>query len=576
METIPASEVNANLVRNALRHKWPVIVVSVLLLTALGLFAGRSMAAAYTSTTSVLLKASTGNVLSVDSAKSSQQITVAMTTEAELVTSPQVTDLVNAKLGTTIPPSSGAVAVTVPVSTQILQIVVTADTAADAQQRSEAFAEAYLAYRASASKTLVDQQVKDLDAQAKTASAGLKKATDDADTAQPSAEAVTRLQLYSNRLAAVQDSITTVKSGSSDPGTVIAPATLPTDASGLPSWVFLVAGAAFGLALGCVIALWRERADDRVRFDSTATVDGLPVLASLVGSEPADEESLRQLRASVVRLGPAPSVLAVVPVSDAVPTDLVVTAGAGLARALARAGYRTTLVDATMHEAHDSVAGLSDWLLDVQAGPLSQAIEQSSKDATVDGVHRIAGGKQTASARDLLAGERFASGMRDLADEYDYVVVMGTSPSTGSGADLALVADHGIAVGRERTTTHEHVRELLERTGRTGPILLGLVSTRGSTAAGPLGRLTRAENTDDSAKGASNDTGSGKDGGADDRGHGARVTTGASERAQAKRARGPQGGSTASDVTPSPSSSDRDPLTGRPADADSSPHQTVP
>lgn len=484
METIPPSEVNAHLVRNALRHQWPVILVAVLVMAAAGAFVARGLSAAYNSTSSVLLKPTIGNVLSPDSSKSSQQITVAMTTEAELVTSPQVTDLVNKKLGTTIRASSPAVKVTVPVSTQILQIAVNGTSAADAQARTEAFSEAFLTYRTDQSKALIDQQVKDLEAQEKAASDGLKKATTDAAAPQPSADAVARLQLYSNRVATLQDSITTLQSTSTDPGVVVAPATLPSDASGLPSWIFLVVGALLGLGLGGVLALWRERSDGRIRFTTTTSVDGLPVLASLDGT-PADEESQRQLRASVVRLSPAPGVLAIVPVSDAVPAELVLSVGDELARSLARSGYRTALVDATMHD-ETSGTGLGDWLLEANSADLSALTEP------VEGVDRVRGGRRASSARDLLAGDRFAEGVRDLVEGHDYVLLVGTSPSSGSGADLALVADHGLAVGRERTTTHEHVRELMERTARTGPLVLGLVAANRKAFAAPTTGDTEA------------------------------------------------------------------------------------
>ena len=484
METIPPSEVNAHLVRNALRHQWPVILVAVIVMAAAGAFVGRGLSAAYNSTSSVLLKATIGNVLSPDSSKSSQQITVAMTTEAELVTSPQVTDLVNKKLGTSIPASSSAVSVTVPVSTQILQIAVNGTSAKDAQARTEAFAEAFLTYRTDQSKALIDQQVKDLAVQEKAASDGLKKATTDAAAPQPSADAVARLQLYSNRVATLQDSITTLQSSSTDPGVVVAPATLPSDASGLPAWIFLVVGGLLGLGLGGVLALWRERSDDRIRFTSASSVDGLPVLASLVGTA-ADEETQRQLRASVVRLSPAPGVLAIVPVSDAVPADLVLTVGDELARSLARSGYRTALVDATMRD-DTSGSGLGDWLLEPSSVDLSATAE------LVEGVDRVRGGRRASSARDLLAGDRFATGVRDLVESHDYVLLVGTSPSSGSGADLALVADHGLAVGRERTTTHEHVRELMQRTARTGPLVLGIVAANRKAFAVPAAGDTEA------------------------------------------------------------------------------------
>lgn len=470
METIPPTEVTPHLVRDALRHRWLLIVGSILALTALGTFLGLSQQPSYTSTTTILLKPTVGNPLSPDSAKSSPQITVAMSTEAGLVNSPAVTQLVNQKLKTDLPPASTAVTTVVPVSTQILQITATAPTAQDAQRQSAAYADSYLAYRAAQSKQILDAQTTDLTAQIKAASDGLKQATTDAGGVSPPADAVARLQLYSNRLATVQDALTTLKSASNDPGMTVTPASAPT-ATGIPGWAYGLGGAFLGIALGLLLALWRERNDDRVRFDGEVSVAGIPVLASRTGDDTADAEATRQLRSAVIRLAPRSSVLAVVPIAPSGPRGLAVRVGGELAGSLSRAGYRIAVIDATM-EPDAAGPGLSDWLVDRAAeNSLAQIGDVR------DGVLWIGGGTRSGESRDLLAGERFAAAVRELSSSFDYVLVTGESPAGGpSGGDLALVATHALAVGVDRSTTLGQVTELLQRTTRTGPAVVGLVA----------------------------------------------------------------------------------------------------
>ncbi|GAA5021861.1 hypothetical protein GCM10023258_11620 [Terrabacter aeriphilus] len=476
METIPPTEVTPHLVRQALRHHWILVLVPVVLLAAVGTLLSRGQQPDYTSVTSIMLKPTLGNPLSQDSAKSSPQITVAMSTEAGLVTSPQVTDLVNAKLGTDLPASSTAISAQVPANSQILQISASGASPEAAQSLAAAFGQSYLEFRAAQSKKLVDAQVADLTAQEKAASDGLKKATTDADSLNPPADAVARLQLFSNRVATLQDALTSIKTTDSGPGLLVAPATAPTSSDGIPAWAFTVAGGALGLGLGFVLALWRQRTDRRIRFDEAASVAGLPVLAATTSGDELDPEAVRMLRSSVARLSPAPAVVGVVPVDAEQGSAVSVTAAGHLARSLVSAGYRVALLDATQ-EADGSRPGLSDWLLDLTA---SSTLRELTEDT--EGVLRVGAGTRPADAQDLLAGHRFVAAVEVLASSVDYVIVAGSSVlGGGSGGDLALVTTGALAVCTDRLTTIEQVEWMARAAARTGPALLGLVALpRGS------------------------------------------------------------------------------------------------
>ncbi len=479
METIPSTEVTPHLIRNAIRRRWLLVVAPAVVLAALGAFVGHEQRADYTSVTTILLRPTVANPFSPDSAKSSPQITVAMSTEAGLVTSPPVTDLVNAQLGTDLPPANSSVSTQVPVSTQVVQISATAGSPVEAQDMGAAYAKAYLQYRSAESQKLIDAQVADLTAQVKAATEGLQKATTDADSLNPSADAVARLQLYSNRLATVQDSLTTVKATSSDPGMTMMPATLPTEASGIPGWAYGLAGGILGLGIGFFLALWRERTDPRVRFAEASTVAGVPVLTGWVRDDDLDSDATRLLRASVIRLRPSPAAIAVVPISAPDTDGLSSWVATELARSLSRSGYRVTMVDASGSEGRST--GLSDWLLD-RDGTSSLGDLADERDT----VWSIGPGTRVQESIDLLAGDRFIRGMRELASTNDYVIVAGSPFSGGgSGADLASVTSAAIAVGTDRSTTLDQVEALVHSMSRTGPELLGLVSMRSAGAGAP-------------------------------------------------------------------------------------------
>ena len=232
------------LIRSALRRH----IVIVLALTALGGAIGAAAAAlqpvAYTSTASVLIRPAAGNSLSPQTPTGNgTQLTVAMTTEVSLVTTPAVAALASKEYGSTLPGSQERVAATVPPSTQIITVSYTAPTAEKAQRAAEAYATAFRAFRAANARQVTDNQVAALQKQLASATAALKTAALRAATeTDPRAYSAQQVQLYAERIAALNNSISTIETTGQDAGSVVRSSGKPSAPNGIDSWMFVAAG----------------------------------------------------------------------------------------------------------------------------------------------------------------------------------------------------------------------------------------------------------------------------------------------------------------------------------------------
>ena len=136
------------LVSDAIRSRYRSILLFALVGTALAGIAAWAWPQAYTSTADVMLTPSVGNALAPDSARSGDQINVAMQTEAALIVSPPVAALVSEDVGDDVEPGDVGVTATVLPNTQIIRIEYSADTADEAVDMAGAYASALRAGRA--------------------------------------------------------------------------------------------------------------------------------------------------------------------------------------------------------------------------------------------------------------------------------------------------------------------------------------------------------------------------------------------------------------------------------------------
>ena len=243
VETLPADDVHTHIVADALKRRLFAILALVIVVTGATAAYVTRLEPSYTASAKVLIRPIPGNALSLDSSKNGQQVTVAMETEAGLVNSPNVAALVAKTLKTDVAAGSTAVAATVPPNTQIVEIQYTSASARGAQQGAQAYADAFLVFRASQANDNLQHQLNILAKQAKSAEESLKKSSIAASSDNPPADAAAQVQLYTNRLANLQETIGELQAQATDAGSVVTPATAPPAPTGLDP-LFLVLGAA--------------------------------------------------------------------------------------------------------------------------------------------------------------------------------------------------------------------------------------------------------------------------------------------------------------------------------------------
>lgn len=509
MTALPQNDARPSLVGDALRRRWPIVLLTAALVVGAVAAYAFSVASTYTSTAQVLLRPTPGNALSPDSAKNAQQITVAMETEAGLVNSPGVAAYVSQLMRKDYPAASPDVDAVISTNTQIVQVSFTGDTAQEAQQVAEAYAKGFLQYRLSETQKTLDRELRQLKTQEKVAQDNLKEATADASVDRPTAQAVARVQLYSSRLASTQDLIGETNATDTNPGAIIIPASTPSKPNGISPVLLLLAGALLGLGFGVALAVWRERTDDRIRATVDPSSMGLPILGSVpAGGEDHDEdrtEAFRQIRAGVLVATDEPLVLAVAPVTDDVHVRTSCFATVELARSLSDAGRRVVVVDATAPAAGldrvlgaDHPGGLMELLAapvdadpyaaaspasaaDRAAGAAASSAADLARDVTTSlrdaqGFVVLPSGTTTREPADLVASDRMRLVVEHLRAEFDIVLLAAPSATTSQGNEVCMAADATVLVVTERRTRATEVGEALERAARLGIRYIGLVA----------------------------------------------------------------------------------------------------
>lgn len=497
MESLPSSEVRQHLVGDALRRYAALIVAVGLVLGAAGYFLASKQPKVFTGQAKVLIRATTGNSLSPDSATSGQRVTVAMVTEAALVDSPAVADGVAKSLGVSTATAVQAVDATVPTNTQLVEISYTAGSASVAQKGAQSFAVAFLAYRKSLSDTVVKAQLGNLGKQQQEVTANLKAAGQAASVADAKPDANAQVQLYAGRLATIQNNIAAANATDTNPGAVVTPAVLPVEDASLVDKLIAPAAAVVGLILGFLLALWLVRRDDRIRARSQQSFFGAPVLTAVAGkarvvsdgSDDAVSESYRGARAGLLATrGEAGKVFAVVGASEGVQVgDVAVNLGV----ALGRAGYRVAVVDAT--------AGWEDLGADLGVtsptgfSDLLREKVPALTTVSVKGVDLLSGGPEAVVSKDLFHSDEMALAVGTIGLAHDFGLLAGAGVTTAEGSGVVLVADSVVLVAEDRRTTHADLGEAMQRCRELGTPVVGvIVVPRTTVRRRPVSSPTRS------------------------------------------------------------------------------------
>lgn len=439
----------------------------------------------YVSTAVVMLNPLSGSPLSPDSARgSSNQVIVAMQTEAQLAQTPSVTELVSEELGRIVPDDGEQLTVQGPDGTQMLRVSFTSHSPALARDGAQAFAEGILAHREETAAASLEARLAALEDQAMSVDEALQQATSRANSAPTDTYAQEQVQLHADRLAQLDASISETRVEDTNAGRVLTPAEAPDSPAG-PSSALILAGAIFaGFGIGVCFALYREWRRGLVRDEeSIQLTSGLAVFAQVpkhrhqamahLSADTALHESYRRLRAGVVTNAKRPHILAVAAIGE----HSASTVTANLAVALSDADFSVLVVAANPH------GGEIETLLDVSPSPgLSEVVldQLAPKGALqrTGGVTVLAGGLKPERARELYAGPALGGIVQSLNMEFDYVLIDAAGTGTSDG-DAAIAAAHSaLLVVINGHTTHAQISAALDRFARLNISTIGAVGIR--------------------------------------------------------------------------------------------------
>jgi Mrp family chromosome partitioning ATPase len=458
-----------------------LLLVMLVIGAAAGVAYTGSQGTSYTARSAILIKPLPGNPLSPDTATSNgAQLTVAMATESGLVDIPAVTTKLSTQLGRTVPGPGEQLNVKVPTGAQIIQIEFTSTTAERAREGAAGFADTYLKYRseraASTQKSAIDSLKKQID----TAQSDLKSASSEAvKSTDTRSYASQQVQLYADRLASLNEDLSTTQAVASDPGSVITEPSTPTSPDGLNRWLIIIIGTLLGGLLGAVLAVMRERRRDLVRAEDGPEVAGVPVFARLRrhstrrhGAEAKAQqefEAYRRLRAGVVANAQAPGSLAVTCVSA---DQSAATVASQLALSLRKADFQVALVAA------DPTDDAIERELGVTPGPglsdvLGDDVPIDSVLTEAEGLTILRGGLRPASSRELYAGPRLRTVVEGLTRSHDYVIVSSAPASSADGDAATTACDSTLMIVTEGRTSHGQVADAIGRFDRLGAAVIG-------------------------------------------------------------------------------------------------------
>ena len=484
------------------RHQFLVILTSVAFALGLAVILIVNSPATYTASAVVLLSPAPGSPLTAEAASGNAvQMTVAMETEAQLMRTPAVEDIVSTELEREVPGPGERLQVSVPSNTQMLDVSFTSRSPETAQEGAQAYADGYLMFRAERALNQQEARSARLQEQIAQADADLREAIAGAAAAGGTGYAAQQVQLTADRLAQLNSSLSAAQAVSTDPGFVINEAVRPEGSNELPRWLVLLAAGALGLLAGAGLALLREWRRDLLRDSDSMTDLGVPVLAvvrapfdaGLAAGDPQLHEAYRQLRTAVIAKGATPHILAV----TAVESESSAEVAANLAIVLAEAKFRVLLI------ATDSQERRVEGLFDIDAGAgLAEVVagERSAMDVLVatTGISLLTAGLDSVNSRDLTASSSFRAMVRELHQHFDYVILAAATAGSADGDSVLLAADSALLILTSDTTSRSLVEATLDRLDGLDIATMGAVVVthpRGSSRAA-RGGVRRAAGSD--------------------------------------------------------------------------------
>ena len=495
------------------RRRWGYVVVAALVGAALGGGYASHSGHTYAATAEVLVAPVTQGPLNLPS-----QVTllVNMSTEQAVAQSGPVIDqaatLMHVQPTVLQADAAKDLAVSVPTTSDVLQITWQAKKAKAAQAGANAFADAYLSYRHAylasqivSLEAVLTKQVKSLQAQISRAAAQLSGVPTDAPNHQSLSIGVNQL---TSQLSSANSELASLPTYNDSGGEVI-PSSLPLSPSGLGRSVLVIMGGILGLLVGLVIAFTMDVFDDRVRnsaqFEHKLGAATLAVLSpsgrrfglrgdgqggeqgspAAVAAQPDGRaaETVRWLRGTLVAVaGRTMRAILVVGADASVSSSRVV---AELGAALAESGRSVLLIAADIHgSALSQIFGLPNktGLIDVLDGGgelevLARHPKQTNGRPLPQGISgRLAvlpSGSAVEHDRSFLDSDAMAALLERQREAYDFVLLDCPPATAADVVVLAAQVDGVIVIGREARTKGRALGDLRRLLDQVGAHLIG-------------------------------------------------------------------------------------------------------
>jgi capsular polysaccharide biosynthesis protein len=480
-----------------LRRRLPILVVAVLLGVALGVGLLLTTPKSYQSTAVVDISPTFSN-----SGSSNSSSSVSTITESKIATSTSVALGAKQALGFAGTPTELAskVTVTSPLSSQVLNITFTSATAQGAADGANAFARAYLTYRTQSAQQELTARSERIQVQV----AGLQKALAALHTpvtGTPSAQQ----SLLQNQIQQLQSQLNTYQTSVITPGQIAGAATVPSAASSPKSYLYLAGGLLLGLLVGIVLAVVRDRRDDRVRGSADLEQSlGAPVIAEAVSAEARSKakvgaEALAAFTAERSAEADAYRTITTTVTSDSADSRIVLLCGTGhsgpslaplnLAVTFATQGLKTVIAGPATAVA--PAGQLLDVQLDAASGGSARLADQLAQSAKLANLYVLSLGDEVRLGATLRAN---GDNLDDVLTKVDMIVLDGINielPSTS--LRLGQIADEAVVVAYRNRSTHLDVERLARHLAQVrATVLGGLLLTRKTGRAARRGTSSAA------------------------------------------------------------------------------------
>lgn len=229
--------------RRAVSRRWRWVLWFGILGVALGTATFVVSPREYTSTANVFLSPLMGNPFSPTTPTSRTEQLAAMTTESGVVLTDDVIDsaIVAAQIpGATRESMRRNTGAVVPSNSQVMDVTFTHPDPEIAQRGAQAVTQSFMDFRTQRAQSVINSQSELLQSRESSVNTLLQAANKAYDVARSGNEAGASLidleqqvRLYAQELANVKVDRTTTETSSIDPGTIVGPASLPTDPIGV-------------------------------------------------------------------------------------------------------------------------------------------------------------------------------------------------------------------------------------------------------------------------------------------------------------------------------------------------------